>query len=151
MTTPQNLRGEVCIDATCNFCLRSARVLRRWLAWHGLRLRALQRPDIARRVGLPVGEVGDEFKFIRGDGVVFGGASAAWEVMRLAQWPLPTLSALPWLQRALDAAYRYASQRWHCRDACPMRRRPPALPGAVRVLVEALHDGLNGHRRRAAL
>ena len=55
------------------------------------------------------------------------------------------------LQRALDAAYRYASQRWHCRDACPMRRRPPALPGAVRVLVEALHDGLNGHRRRAAL
>jgi len=149
--TTTNPRGEVCIDATCNFCLRSGRVLRRWLAWHGMRLRALQQADVARRVGLQPGEVGDEFKFIRGDGVVFGGASAAWEVMRLAQWPLPTLSALPGLQCCLDAAYRYAAQRWHCRDACPVRRRPRTIPGAVHVLVEALHNGLNSHRRRAAL
>lgn len=144
-------RAEVCIDAGCNFCLRSARVLRRWLAWHGIRLRGLQAPDVARRLGLAPGEVGEEFKLIRADGAIFGGASAAWEALRLAQWPLPSLSALPLLRRALDAAYRYAAKRWHCRDACPVRRRPRAEPGAVRVLVEALHNGLNAHRRRAAL
>lgn len=151
MTTPTTTRGEVCIDATCNFCLRSGRVLRRWMAWHGVRLRALQARDVADRLGLRDGEVGEEFKLIRADGAVFGGASAAWEVMRLAQWPLPTLSALPGLRRALDAAYRYATHRWHCRAACPARRRPRSAPGALRVLVEALHNGLNAHRRRAAL
>jgi predicted DCC family thiol-disulfide oxidoreductase YuxK len=154
MTIPApipNRRAEVCIDAGCGFCLRAGRLLRRWLAWHGIALRALQAPDVARRLGLTDGAAGEEFKLIRADGAVFGGASAAWEALRLAQWPLPSLSLLPGLRRALDAAYRYAAGRWHCRDACPARRRPRAAPGALRVLVEALHGGLNDRRRRAAL
>jgi len=126
-------------------------LLRRWLSWHGIRLRALQAPDVAKRFNLRDGAAGKEFKLIRADGATFGGASAAWEVMRLAQWPLPTLSALPGLRRALDAAYHYAADRWHCREECLVRRRPRAAAGALRTLVGALHNGVNGHRRRAAL
>jgi predicted DCC family thiol-disulfide oxidoreductase YuxK len=145
-----NQRGEVCIDATCSFCLRSARLLRRWLAWHGIRLRALQAPDIARRLGLRDGDAGDEFKLIRADGAVFGGASAAWEVLRLAQWPLPPLAVLPGVRALLDAAYRYAARRWHCREACPLRR-PSRIVGLLPSLATALHHGLTRRRRRAAL
>ena len=143
------LRGEICIDARCRFCLRAGRLTRRFLARHGYRLRSLRAPDVARRLGLAPGEVGDQFMLIPSAGRAVGGAAAVSAVLRSAVGPLAAPLALPPLRRWLDRAYRWAAGRYHCRDgACP----PRALASPrLRTFVEAIHLGLIATRRRGAL
>jgi predicted DCC family thiol-disulfide oxidoreductase YuxK len=142
-------RGELCIDARCGFCLRLGFVLRRWLRRRGFRLRGLQAPDVARRLGLAPGEVGDQFMLIHADGRAVGGAAAVRDVLRAAVGPLAAPLDLALALRCLDRAYRWAARRYHCRDGrCPRR----AVPGGhVRSLAEAMRTGLLARRRPGAL
>lgn len=143
------VRGEICIDARCGFCLRAGYLLRRFLRRHGYRLRSLRAPDVARRLGLAPGEVGDQFMLIRGDGSTAGGAGAVVAVLRTAIGRPADLLGLAAPRRWLDRAYRWAARRWHCRDgACP--RRAAATP-RLRGLAEAIHLGLVARRRPGAL
>ena len=142
-------RGEICIDARCRFCLRAGRLTRRFLARHGYRLRSLRAPDVARRLGLAPGEVGDQFMLIPVAGRAVGGAAAITAVLRNAIGPLAAPLALPTLRRWLDGAYRWAARRYHCSDgACP--HRAVASP-RLRTFADAIHLGMMVPRRRGAL
>ncbi len=142
-------RGEICIDARCNFCLRAGRLTRRFLRRHGYRLRSLRAPDVARRLGLAPGEVGDQFMLIPSAGQAVGGAAAVSAVLRAAVGPLAAPLALAAPRRWLDRAYQWAALRYHCRDgACPPRA---VTAPRLATLAEAIHHGLIAHRRRGAL
>lgn len=149
MVTEITHRGEICIDARCRFCLRSGRLLRRFLLRHGFRLRALQAPDVARRLGLAPGEVGDQFMLIAADGGAVGGGAAIRAVLRAMIGPL--VAPLEWAapRRWLDGAYRWAAHRYHCQDgACPRRAHPTPR---LRTFADAIHLGLVARRRPGAL
>ena len=142
-------RGEICIDARCNFCLRAGRLTRRFLRRNGYRLRSLRAPDVAKRLGLAPGEVGDQFMLIPSAGHAVGGAAAGSAVLKAAVGPLAAPLELAAPRRWLDRAYRWAAKRYHCRDgACPPRA--VATP-RLRTFAEAIHLGLIAARRRGAL
>lgn len=150
VTEMTGFRGEICIDARCRFCLRAGLLLRRFLRRHGFRLRGLQAPDVARRLGLAPGEVGDQFMLIAADGGIAGGGAAIRAVLRAAAGPLATPLGWAAPRRWLDRAYRWAAHRYHCQDgACP--RRAVAATPRLRALADALHLGLVARRRRGAL
>lgn len=114
------MQAILCYDAACPFCrtcvLRLMPLLRLWR----IRPRALQAADIRRRIGLdPVGDVGDECRFITTSGQVLGGGDVVAACLDHGgrRWLARFLRAA-WPRQVLRWAYREVARRWHCGETC---------------------------------
>jgi len=139
------MAGVLCYDATCPFCTNWVRrllpLLRRW----NVRPRALQADDIARRLGLAAGEVGDECRFIGADGQVTGGGDVVAELVAAAGWRrgAAVLRLRP-IRLLLRRGYRVVAARWHC-DARGCQLQPRWW--RTQTIAELVFGGQGEHRR----
>jgi predicted DCC family thiol-disulfide oxidoreductase YuxK len=119
------VKTVLCYDANCHFCVAMVRRLLPWLRRWDVRPRALQAEDIAQRLGLEPGTVGDECRLIATDGRISGGGDVVAGLAEAAGWQVAAriLRVRPF-RLLLRRAYRLMATRWHCQNGvCALRPR----------------------------
>lgn len=112
----RHARGWLFFDAECEFCKRVARLLLPSMQRRNLAIAPLQDPRVSALLGLSREELLREVRYVRCDGVLFGGVDAFLELGREIGWlwPLVALAYLPGMRSLMEVVYRQVALQRSC-------------------------------------
>jgi predicted DCC family thiol-disulfide oxidoreductase YuxK len=116
----RHARGWLFFDADCRFCTAFARSIAQILHRRGLGVAPLQDPRVTALLGMTKRESLRELRFILSNNRQFGGANAIVAMAREIWWahPIAWLDKIPFLHRAMNAAYHAFARHRHCHAEC---------------------------------
>ena len=120
--------GWIFFDAECRFCVANRHRWGRIFERRGFVWRPLQTPGTAERLGVTESQLHAEMWLQLADGRRFSGVNAWGALLRRVWWlwPLGFVLALPGLNAAARAIYRWIANNRYCiAGQCRIAPRPP--------------------------